>query len=396
MIYVGIDNIGGNSGRVYDLTPPGLSVSGSDLNQGGDRFLDFIEKELLPAVDRQLRGGAPRLMIGHSSGAILATYAAATRPAFLGVVAIDGPLQFQDWWLVKRLASRSSTPDASPLRYVFLESTAGLRNFGWPDKVWNDLVAATPKNWMLYREKLRHEGHESMVFPAAYAGLKEIFSDYSRMTASTRTAAEMLAHYRSVSESFGATLTPPSRVLRETITDLLSESQGGAAREAFELLVAGYGAPEDSAGLAADIAEVESAPRPTETVADLLATPFPTPTQVERYAGEWVGDVWMESGQPRTGDFRLRVRVDEGKVIAETRNANAPPELAGWIPVQYLKVTPQGLTWGRMNGMRPRGVALWEGRLSGDTLSGTMRFGGIVFEYPESMSPGFLLVRVRR
>lgn len=51
-----------NTNRLRDLTPPGVSVSGSSLREGGDRFLDFIEKELLPAVDRQFRGGAPRTL----------------------------------------------------------------------------------------------------------------------------------------------------------------------------------------------------------------------------------------------------------------------------------------------------------------------------------------------
>lgn len=81
-VIVGIENVGGrdffasNNKRVYDLTPPGLSVSGSDRNQGGELFLDFIEKELLPAVDRQFRTTAPRTFVGVSSGGILATYVA--------------------------------------------------------------------------------------------------------------------------------------------------------------------------------------------------------------------------------------------------------------------------------------------------------------------------------
>jgi predicted alpha/beta superfamily hydrolase len=61
-ILVGIKNVTGinpeatANKRVHDLTPPGLSVSGSSLNEGGDLFLDFIEDELLPAVARQFRG----------------------------------------------------------------------------------------------------------------------------------------------------------------------------------------------------------------------------------------------------------------------------------------------------------------------------------------------------
>ena len=39
-IVVGIPN----TDRLRDLTPPGLSVSGSSKNEGGDRFLDFLRR----------------------------------------------------------------------------------------------------------------------------------------------------------------------------------------------------------------------------------------------------------------------------------------------------------------------------------------------------------------
>src|SRR6185295_12939416 len=87
-VIVAIPNTDPTRGRLRDLTPPGLSVSGSSLNEGGDRFLDFIEQELLPAVERQFRGGAPRTFIGHSSGGVLATYVAATRSTYRTVIAL--------------------------------------------------------------------------------------------------------------------------------------------------------------------------------------------------------------------------------------------------------------------------------------------------------------------
>ena len=50
-----------------------------------------------------------------------------------------------------------------------------------------------------------------------------------------------------------------------------------------------------------------------------------------------------------------------------------------------------------MNGMRPRGVALFEGTLKGDTLSGMMRFGGINLEAEGSPPPlHFSFKRVRK
>jgi hypothetical protein len=62
MILVGVEN----TNRLRDLTPPGLSVSGSILAEGGDRFLDFLEKELLPRIDEDFV--AVRGRSGHSGG----------------------------------------------------------------------------------------------------------------------------------------------------------------------------------------------------------------------------------------------------------------------------------------------------------------------------------------
>jgi hypothetical protein len=52
-----------------------------------------------------------------------------------------------------------------------------------------------------------------------------------------------------------------------------------------------------------------------------------------------------------------------------------------------------------MNGMRPRGVNLFEGTLNGDTLAGTVRFGGIDFRRPDGSAPEplhFSFKRVRK
>jgi hypothetical protein len=389
-IIVAIENADGTRGRVRDLTPPGLSVSGSGLNEGGDRFLDFLERELLPAVDRQLRGAEPRTFIGHSSGAILVTYAAATRSTYRAMIAIDAPISLGENWLAHKLIGRAAAAP-TPLRYVSFES-----RFGWPDASWRTLEATAPPTWKLRRESLRLEGHETLYMPGAYLGLREVFSDYSRLVAQERPAAEVLPYYAALGSAFGVQLLPPERLLRDVLDDLLAEGRGAGARAAYTMLVQAYGAPSDDAQVLAELMDAERRPEPTETVASLLATPFPTPDEASRFIGDWVGSHWMSPDAPRHNRETLRIRVEAGRVVGELLNPAAPPEHRV-RRVDYLRVTPRGLTYGILNGMRPRGVVLWEGTLHGDTLSGNQRWGGVAPPYPPDgrVDPGFSFTRVR-
>ncbi len=376
-VIVAIPNVAGATydesarNRVRDLTPPGLSVSGSSTHERGDLFLDFIERELLPAVDRQFRGGAPRTFIGHSSGGILATYVAATRPAFRAVIAIDTPMEFGDNWLSKKLMARAAG-EPTPLRYVSYEV-----RFGWREDIWQALVAKAPSSWKLHREHLAGESHESMGMLGMYLGLREVFSDYSMLSAPAVPATSVLPYYAKLASSFGAAMIPPRKLLRNVVQDLLAEGRGAAAREAYNTLVSGYGAPEDAAAIRAEIIAAERRPSTTETVEELTSTPFPTPSEARAYIGEWIGDVWMNSEEVRTGKITLRIRVVDGRVMGETIHHDPAGD---WVQQwKYLRITPAGMTWGLMNGMRPYGLVLFEGLLAGDTLAGSTRFGGLTF-----------------
>ena len=382
-IIVAIPNVEGATdqisaeNRVHDLTPPGLSVSGSSLNEGGDLFLDFVEKELLPAVDRQLRGAGPRIFIGHSSGGILATYVAATRSAFRAVIAIDAPTKFGENWLPKKLVAQAGA-SSTPLRYASYEA-----RFGWSDEMWQKLTAAAPSSWNLHREHRGDETHESIGMLAMYLGLREVFNDYSTRSAPVAPTTSILSYYAKVGAALGADVTPPRRLLRNVVEDLLMEGWGRAARAAYMMLVSGYGAPSDSTALLGQIAEVEHRPPPSETVEGLLSTPFPSPEEMREYLGDWVGDAWMSPEEPRSNKITLRIKVVDGRVVGET-DYRMGDLVMRW---EYLKVTPAGITWGFMNGMRPRGVILSEGKREGDTLTGEDRFGGVDVRRPDGSRP---------
>lgn len=388
-IIVAIPNTDSYSGRVRDLTPPGLSISGSSRNERGDLFLDFIERELLPAIDTKFHGGEPRTFIGHSSGGILATWVAATRPAFRAVIAIDAPTHHDDDWLARQLITRVKSSKVG-VRYVSIES-----RFGWSERNWQALEAAAPKSWKLTRIPLQHESHESMGMLGMYLGLREAYADYSVVQAPMLFTTQVLPWYDTVSASLGTRVLPPRRALRSVFEDLMMEGWGRQARSAWTQYVSAYGAPRDSAQLLAELAKVERRPEPTETVASLLSTPFSTPEQVAEYLGEWQGDIWMSADEPRNGRTTLRIWVVDGKVHGESISHVASDSLVqAWT---YFKVTPTGFTYGYMNGMRPRGMLMHEAkRVAPGQIRGEINFGGINFVRPEGMSDDKIQFEFRR
>jgi len=375
-VIVAIDNLDDYDGRVRDLTPPGMSVSGSDRNQGGERFLDFIEKELLPAVDAKFRTGAPRVLAGTSSGGILATWAAATRDTYRFVLALDAPTHLESNFIINKLMAR--TRNAAPLHYVTMDV-----RFGWSEEAWGRLTAAAPKSWLLHREKLARESHTSMQFLGSYLGMRELFRDYSRLNVRDLPTTSVLPAYDALREKYGAAVVPPESLLRQVVEDLLMEGRGAMARTTLDLLTTSYGAPSDLATLRADVEEVERRPPPSETVEGLLATPFPTPEEMRDYLGVWRGEWWINDAVRHPQELRLR--VEGGKVRGELVSwPEEGVELA--MPLQYLKVTADGLSFGFMNGMRPRGVLVHDAVRSGDTIEGTVRFGGINFTPPREVA----------
>ncbi len=98
LIVVGIPNMQ-RGGRARDFLPPFLSFSrrdGTPFTGGADRFLRFLRDELVPRIERDYRTTAPRLLVGHSLGAIFVCYSLAAAPAFFDARFAHSPAIWRD------------------------------------------------------------------------------------------------------------------------------------------------------------------------------------------------------------------------------------------------------------------------------------------------------------
>lgn len=245
MVLVGILN----TDRTRDLTPsPGSEAEQADFPTagGGEHFLDFIEHELVPAVDARYRTVPARVFAGHSLGGLFGVHALLSRPRLFQAVVAASPSLAWDEAFVLREAQRLPAGQTPGPRALFvtlggheasppvLEDFRGfaraMQSLPWSDFDWA---------WQV----LPMEDHGSVVLPGYYAGLRHIFSGW-RMSgenargASLPTLAAVRTHYDALSERWGYRIAPPESMVNLLGYAALQRGATGAALALFRFNVA--------------------------------------------------------------------------------------------------------------------------------------------------------------
>lgn len=121
ILVVGVPSSSEN--RARDYTPPYMRVDAEDEKAPAgeaDRFLRFIETELIPRVERQYRTTPTRMLAGNSRGGVFVVYSLMERPdLFAARFAFSPALWRDDDRLVKELA-KSLKSRAMPPTSLYL------------------------------------------------------------------------------------------------------------------------------------------------------------------------------------------------------------------------------------------------------------------------------------
>ena len=202
-----------NTDRSRDLTPsrdPRFPTSG-----GADRFLDFLETELVPFVEARYRTAPYRIFAGHSAGGNFAFHAMRTRPGlFQGVIAVSP-------WLVwdkrKGLAPLTAFLSGGGVRTRALFFTSGDEGEEMRDvlgQVSAALKSFSPKNLRWSSAHFPGEHHDSVVLQSHYTGFRMIFDGWSIPTDPETeqlvgSLDDVKKRYADLTERFGFAVTPP-------------------------------------------------------------------------------------------------------------------------------------------------------------------------------------------
>jgi uncharacterized protein len=189
-----------NTDRTRDFTPtrdPELPTSG-----GADRFLAFLERELIPAVHSQYPAARYRVLIGHSHGGLLAVRALNAKPdLFDAYIAISPTLSWGSSLMQKQTeALLAKSPELDKALYFAVGNE--IEELVSSNRAYRDMLTARAPRTLRWRfEEMDREDHGTIVHRAAYRGLELVFDGWAA-PAGTDTLDALERHYSSLSTRF--------------------------------------------------------------------------------------------------------------------------------------------------------------------------------------------------
>ncbi|WP_448547704.1 alpha/beta hydrolase-fold protein [Thalassotalea fusca] len=214
IILVGIQS---GANRTRDLTPRVFNEEDKkhpwfqSVEYGGaNKFLTFIEQELLPHVDKKYRTADFRVFSGHSFGGLFSIYAYVNKPElFDGFMAISPSLGWDDERIVKE-AKQKIEQNALPKKSIYISKGSEQ---GTTAASYKSIMSLFEKNtsYPITSQEFPEESHLTVVFDAQFHGLKAIFNEWELpYVESAKGLGEVKAHNKNVKEAYKIDFTSES------------------------------------------------------------------------------------------------------------------------------------------------------------------------------------------
>lgn len=255
-----------NTDRVRDLTPT-HSISWSDGKEaanflknsgGGEKFISFIQEELIPYIDSTYKTEPYRMFVGHSLGGLTVINTLISHPTlFNSYVAIDPSL----WWdrqvlltkaeqvlgqndfTGKSLFFAAANTKEKGMNVEANDQTNG--NVPASDKLLFHEILKKSKNptltwdWKFYME----DNHSSVPLIAEYDALRYIFKKYEldkELSDSTITVEYIKNHYRNLSTTLQYTLLPAQSTINLLGYNFMASKHYDKAYSFFKMNIDNY------------------------------------------------------------------------------------------------------------------------------------------------------------
>jgi predicted alpha/beta superfamily hydrolase len=265
MIVVGIPN----TDRTRDLTPLALSgnVDGLKNSGGGEKFMSFIEMELLPYIESTYPVAPYKIILGHSLAGLMVIHTLThNEQLFNAYIAIDAAIWWDNHKVLDEAKSALETKRYTN-RTLFLAMANRMER--GIDTTAVQLDSSEQTELIRYNLTLTHfinghlksdlrfkaayyenERHGTITFVAAYDALRFLFNyfelpQYANYTTDNPELLSLIEeHYGNISKRLGYVVLPPQSLINSLGYRALSQKQFPVAKQLFNMNVVNF--PDDA------------------------------------------------------------------------------------------------------------------------------------------------------
>ena len=215
MIVVAIQNVD----RRRDFTPDKIITVRENNSGGGEKFLSFLEEEMIPELDANYRTDSYRILFGHSLGGLLATHAyMKEKTLFNAFIAVDP--SFGTWDAETMDQKLEAVTDQSFERYIYLATAnwgkRNIRNRDRQVRLYESLHSKSPGEFPAKLEYFENENHGSVPPIAFYQGLSSMFDGYGISYREIKSLDQLLQHFQLISQRLSFDFYPPESLVNQT------------------------------------------------------------------------------------------------------------------------------------------------------------------------------------
>jgi len=241
-----------------------MDTNFSKTSGGGENFVAFIEKELMPHIDSAYQTAPYRVLIGHSFGGLTAMNVLTNHTKlFNAYIAIDPSMWYdQQRFLAateKKLAEKNysgtrlyvgianTMPDGMTVEKMKKDTSSETRHIRSIFEL-DKFIKSHPQNGLKYSSRYySDDNHGSVPFASEYDGLRFIF-DYYRLNitgkdfrdTSTALATKLKEHYDMVSKEMGYKISPPESNINFLGYSAMNNKNFNKATALFKMNIENY------------------------------------------------------------------------------------------------------------------------------------------------------------
>jgi predicted alpha/beta superfamily hydrolase len=259
MIVVGIVH----TNRLSDLTT-GFDNEYKGAVSNGEKFMSFVEKELIPHIDSTYPTTTYKTFIGHSVGGLTVMNTLVNKPdLFNSYVSLDGALWWNEAKVVKEAKTKLATNNYKG-KTLYLAMANRLERGVDTSSVQHDTTGTTSlirsnlsfikelqkanKNQMRYRYKFyEDDNHPSIRLIGEYDALRYIFNFYRLRIYDSEIKnpnfnldSLLVTHFNNVSKQMGYIVKPNESLVNSLGYQMIATKQFKKAEALFKLNIANY------------------------------------------------------------------------------------------------------------------------------------------------------------